>query len=64
MEKDREKVSHWFNLEEGQFIQGLLAYWDNESRVYVVTVSPPMQHPVHDRCTWAFLLNSSAAFRS
>jgi len=23
MEKDQGKVSHWFNLEEGQFIQGL-----------------------------------------
>jgi len=49
MEKDRDKVSHWFNLEEGQFIQGLLAHWDAECRVYVVTVSPPMEHPVHDR---------------
>ena len=56
MEKDQDKVSHWFNLEEGQFIQGLLAYWDNESRVYVVTVSPPMQHPVHDR--WPRLISS------
>ena len=24
MEKDQGKVSHWFNLEEGRFIQGLL----------------------------------------
>ena len=56
MEKDQDKVSHWFNLEEGQFIQGLLAYWDNESRVYVVTVSPPMQHPVHNR--WPRLISS------
>ena len=56
MEKDQDKVSHWFNLEEGQFIQGLLAHWDDECRVYVVTVSPPMQHPVHNR--WPRLISS------
>jgi len=56
MEKDQDKVSHWFNLEEGQFIQGLLAHWDDECRVYVVTVSPPMEHPVHDR--WPRLISS------
>ena len=55
MEKDQDKVSHWFNLEEGQFIQGLLAHWDDECRVYVVTVSPPMEHPVHDR--WPRLIS-------
>jgi len=56
MENDRDKVSHWFNLDEGQFIQGLLAHWDDECRVYVVTVSPPMEHPVHDR--WPRLISS------
>ena len=55
MEKDQDKVSHWFNLEEGQFIQGLFAHWNDECRVYVVTVSPPMEHPVHDR--WPRLIS-------
>jgi hypothetical protein len=49
MEKDQNKVSHWFNLEQGQFIQGVLANRGDEHRVYVVTVTPPMDNPIHDR---------------
>ena len=37
MEKDQQKQSHWFSLEPGQFIQGLVARLADEQRVYVVT---------------------------
>ena len=40
MEKDKERVSHWFDLKQGEWIQGLVAHKDDESRVYVVTVEP------------------------
>lgn len=41
MEKDEQKTSHWFDLADGEFIQGLLASWDDERRLYVVTTEPP-----------------------
>ena len=31
---------HWFNLEDGQFIQGFVAHYNGERRIYVVTVEP------------------------
>lgn len=50
MEKDRNKDSHWFNLEENQFIQGLVAHYNNERRIYVVTVEPDSsKKQIHDR---------------
>jgi len=50
MEKDHNKDSHWFTLEEGQFIQGLVAHYNNEQRIYVVTVEPdPLTKQIHDR---------------
>ena len=51
MEKDHNKDSHWFNLEEGQFIQGLVAHYNDEQRIYVVTVEPdPLtKQMIHDR---------------
>ena len=50
MEKDHNKDSHWFDLEEGQFIQGLVAHYNDEQRIYVVTVEPdPLTKQIHDR---------------
>ncbi len=50
MEKDNKSKSHWFTLESGQFIQGLVARAGEERRVYVVTVNPPPEHAhIHDR---------------
>lgn len=43
MEKDEQKSSHWFDLHDGEFIQGLLASWNDEHRLYVVTVEPPAE---------------------
>ncbi len=49
MEKDIEGNSHWYDLTAGKFIQGLVAQWDNERRVYVVTIAPEHEDAVHDR---------------
>lgn len=39
MEKTIDGKSQWFNIIKGQFVQGLLAQYDNELRVYVVTLA-------------------------
>jgi putative SOS response-associated peptidase YedK len=50
MEQDHNKDSHWFTLEESQFIQGLVVHYNNEQRIYVVTVEPdPLTKQIHDR---------------
>jgi putative SOS response-associated peptidase YedK len=50
MEKDHDKKSHWFELGEGMALQGLLAEYKDEQRVYVVTVDTPPEFAwVHDR---------------
>ena len=48
MEKDKERVSHWFNLEREECIQGLLARREDELRVYVVTIEPEAD-AIHNR---------------
>ncbi|MES9855958.1 MAG: hypothetical protein ABW166_05060 [Sedimenticola sp.] len=49
MEKDIEGGSHWYDLTPGKWVQGLVAHWDNERRVYVVTITPEMEDAAHDR---------------
>ena len=49
MEKDLEGHGHWFDLTKGQWIQGLVARYRYERRVYVVTIEPEMAEAVHDR---------------
>lgn len=50
MEKDESKVSHWFDLEPNQVIEGIVIGEGEEQRVYVITTSPPVEHEwVHDR---------------
>ena len=48
-EKDLEGKTHWFDLQKGQFIQGLVARYDNEIRVYIVTITPNDPNAIHDR---------------
>lgn len=48
MDKDKYKVSHWFTMEPGTYIQGLIARLNNECRVYVVTIEPDFK-TIHDR---------------
>ncbi|MCU7845316.1 MAG: hypothetical protein KZQ93_15915 [Candidatus Thiodiazotropha sp. (ex Monitilora ramsayi)] len=49
MEKDMEGVSHWSDVTHGKFIQGLVATWEQERRVYVVTITPELDNAIHDR---------------
>lgn len=49
MEKDIEGHSHWLDLTQGQYIQGLVAREGSEQRVYVVTITPEMSDTVHER---------------
>ena len=49
MEKDIEGSSHWFDITPGKWIQGLVAHWHNERRVYVVTITPESEDAVHER---------------
>jgi hypothetical protein len=55
MEKDIEGHSHWFDITSGKWIQGLVAHWNNERRVYVVTITPEMEDAVHER--WPRILS-------
>lgn len=58
MEKDAERVSHWFDLEPGQALQGLLLEAKGEKRVYLVTDEAPERFEwVHDR--WPILAQHS-----
>ncbi len=38
-----------FPIVKGQYAQGLLAIYDKEQRVYVVTVIPEQENAIHDR---------------
>lgn len=50
MEKDYTGKSHWYDLMDRQFIQGLLAKDGNELRVYVVTCEANIvDRDFHDR---------------
>jgi hypothetical protein len=49
MERDIEGKSHWFDITPGKHIQGLVARWEHERRVYVVTVTPELEDAAHER---------------
>ena len=50
MQKDAERVSHWIDIPENLAIQGLLATFNEETRLYVVTEDTPPEYAwVHDR---------------
>jgi hypothetical protein len=49
MEKDIEGHNHWYDLTPGKWVQGLVAHWENERRVYVVTIIPELADAVHER---------------
>lgn len=55
MEKDIQGNSHWFDLTNGQFIQGLIARDKYEQRVYVVTITPELDDAIHNR--WPRILS-------
>ena len=50
MEKDSEKVSHWFDMKLDEVIQGLVTIHNDIARVYVVTTDTPSEFSfIHDR---------------
>lgn len=50
MEKDEAKISHWFDLAEGQVIEGLAIGEGEQQLVYVITTEAPQDCSwVHDR---------------
>ena len=49
MEKDIEGRSVWFTLTPGQWVQGLLARYDDELRVYIVTMTPEREDALFER---------------
>ena len=49
MEKDFEGVSRWFDITPGKWVQGLVARYAQERRVYVVTIEPEMEDTQFDR---------------
>ena len=59
MEKDEAKVSHWFDLQDGQVIEGLMIGDSEQQRVYVITTDAPHELAwVHDR--WPLLCRQQA----
>ncbi|MEJ2592520.1 MAG: hypothetical protein P8178_14195 [Candidatus Thiodiazotropha sp.] len=57
MEKDIEDTGRWFDVTPGKWIQGLVARWEHERRVYVVTITPEMEDAAYAR--WPRILSSS-----
>jgi hypothetical protein len=49
MEKDFEGNTHWYDVTEGHWVQGLLAREAHEIRVYIVTITPELYSVCHDR---------------
>jgi len=61
MEKDHEKVSHWFEIKPDEVIQGLLTVQDDAARVYVVTTDTPSEFSyIHDRWPKIIQRNTNA----
>lgn len=61
MEKDHEKVSHWFDLKSDEVIQGLLTIHEDAARVYVVTTDTPQEFSfIHDRWPRVIQRNNQA----
>ena len=44
-----EGASHWFDVTPGKWIQGLVARWEQERRIYVVTITPEMEDAAYER---------------
>jgi len=50
MIKDFDGQPHWYDLNKGQYLQGLLAKDSNERRIYIVTIEPEVEDAsIHDR---------------
>lgn len=50
MEKDAERLSHWFDVEDGQALECVVTGEPGDQRVYIVTSpSPPQFSAIHER---------------
>jgi len=50
MEKDADRVSHWFDMNPGFALECMVVGEGEDQRVYIVTTSPPEQYAwIHDR---------------
>ena len=50
MEKDAARKSHWIAVPPGIAVQGLVAHWEGQRLLYVVTEATPEEYSwVHDR---------------
>ncbi len=60
MEKDHTGHAHWYPVDAGQWLQGLIATYGEEQRVYVVTLVPTeeAQRAIHDR--WPRIVTKGA----
>lgn len=56
MEKNIEGHACWFDVIAGQYLQGLVAHYDSECRVYIVTISPEKEDALFER--WPRLVNN------
>ncbi len=57
MERDIEERHCWFDVTPGKWVQGLIAHWQQERRVYVVTITPEMDDALYER--WPRILSDS-----
>ena len=48
-EQDIEGQTDWFDITEGKWIQALLAQNKNESRIYIVTITPIIREMAYER---------------
>ncbi|PVV05663.1 MAG: hypothetical protein B6D77_18580 [gamma proteobacterium symbiont of Ctena orbiculata] len=55
----RKCVCRRFDVTPGKWIQGLVARWEQERRVYVVTITPEMEDAAYER--WPRILSYSAS---
>jgi hypothetical protein len=49
MKTDFEGCTHWYDVTAGQWIQGLIAREEGETRIYIVTITPESHTVCHDR---------------
>lgn len=56
MERDFEDRSYWFDIVPGQCIEGVMASFNTERRVYIATLLPERFDTVFGR--WPYLINT------
>jgi hypothetical protein len=60
MEYDLENNQHWFTLTNGHYLQGLFARYDQDARVYLVTITPQRSDNIFLR--WPRILCTANTF--